>query len=159
MHPCRGAVRGTQNRWCRSRSTTVQAGMPPASHSDAFICFFCFRRMLLCRRIRSACHKSSISLLRNRTTPPFSIKCALGHLTVQAEARHFQKPHFRGPAPSLLTQPIENSEEPKSLTDSPQTQGRRSPRSCGCWRAMCGALWQRFPQARWPDWGSIAAGR
>ncbi len=36
---------------------------------DAFICFFCFRRMLLCSGIRSACHKSSISTLRNRTNP------------------------------------------------------------------------------------------
>jgi hypothetical protein len=47
----------------------LQAGMPPAAHSDELIWSFCFRTIRLCTRIRSTSHKRSLSPIRTRTTP------------------------------------------------------------------------------------------
>jgi hypothetical protein len=123
LHPCRGAMRGrTKPVVSLTLYHRLQAGMPPASDSDALVWFFCFRKMFCsngyalsptdARSPRSATHD-----------PPFPIQCALGHLPVQAEARHFKKPHFRDHAPPLLTRPIENSEEPSKRPASGESTG------------------------------------
>ncbi len=70
MHPCRGAVRGgTKPVVSLTLDHRLQAWMPPASHSDAHVWFFCFHKMPSCRWICSSSRKCSLSPIRTRTTP------------------------------------------------------------------------------------------
>ena len=70
LHPCRGAVRGgTKPVVSLTLDHRLQAWMPPTSHADALVWFFCFRNIALCRWIPSASHQCPVSPIRNRTTP------------------------------------------------------------------------------------------
>ncbi len=126
MHPCRGAVRGdTKPVVSLTLDHRLQAGMPPASHSDALIRFFCFCRMLLCRRIRSACHKSSVSPLRNRTTP-LSRSHAHSDPSSSGRGTTLQKTAF--PRSCLIfTHTTHRKQRRTPMSDSPGSAARATP--------------------------------
>ncbi len=56
-------------RWVGSLPVVSLPLHRPATGWDAVVWFFCFHKMCLCRWIRSASHKCSVSPIRNRTTP------------------------------------------------------------------------------------------
>ncbi len=104
---------GRWNGAGRLLARVVGAGcwrMPEASHADAFVWFFVSARCFA--QADTLCLPQRFGLL---DPPPndftFSIKCALGHLPAQAEARRLRKQLFPSHAPSVFTRPTENCEE------------------------------------------------
>jgi hypothetical protein len=112
LHPCRGALRGKQNRWYRSRSTTgYRLGCLRHPIRIRLFCFSFSQNAFVL--MDTLCVPRRFDLLDPQPhDSTFSIKCALSRLPVQARAQPLRKQPFRGDAPSLLTRPIENSEEP-----------------------------------------------
>jgi hypothetical protein len=131
LHPCRGALRGgTKPVVSLTLNHRLQAGMPPASDSNALIWFFVFAKFF-CTNGYDLPPRLFCLLDPQPHDSTFSIKFVLSHLPVQAEGRHFRKQLLRGhtllyshdPPKTAKNQQLPSMNAFRGRTDTPSGYG------------------------------------